>query len=227
MLGGMRLRIPFLATLLVATVLFLPPCPASGDTIDQSFTSPTNVFLAMLTGQYIGQTYTAGITGTLTGVNLDIDFCTPGEGCFPISDTSFPMQVAIYDTENGLPTTVLGSTTLPAGQPAPPSLLISFPQIIEEIAGEQHAVVVNFPGSTPGVCCPFPNNGIWLGSASNSYTAGAHVVSFDGLSWFVAGPIDLHFQTHVQAVPEPGTLLLLTTGVLGVVGSVWQRKRVG
>ena len=75
-------------------------------------------------------TYTAGVTGILGGVNLDIGFCGPSQGCSPISDTTFPMQISIYNTVNGLPATVLGSTTLPPGQGAPLSLLITFPQVI-------------------------------------------------------------------------------------------------
>ena len=198
---------------------------ATADVLDQSFVAPTDAFNAILGGEFIGQTYTAGITGRLSGVNLDIFFCKPSQGCTPITDTRFPMQISIYDTFNGLPTTVLGSATLPAAQEAPLSLLITFPQVITETAGEQHAIVVNFPGSTPGPCCPFPNNGIWRGSDANPYPGGTLVDSVDGgVSWIAESRFDLHFQTYVESIPEPDTLLLVGTSLLGILGTVWRRK---
>jgi len=201
------------------------PHRAAAAVVDQSFVTPSDVHFAILTGQFIGQTYTAGITGRLAAVSLDIGFCTPGQLCTPITDTSFPMQISIYDTVNGLPTTALGSATLPAGQAAPLSLLITFPQVIAEIAGEQHAIVVNFPGSTPGSCCPFPNNGIWLGSVVNPYPDGTILASLDGgVSWQTDSRLDLHFQTYVDSIPEPGTLVLLGTGLLGMLTIVWRKR---
>ena len=232
MLNRMAPRLLLLATLVVATP-FLLACPVSAVTLDQSFTGPTDAVLAILGGQYIGQTYTANITGTLAGVNLDIAFCG-GVTCSPASDTTFPMQVAIYDIVDGLPTTVLGSTTLPAGQPAPLSLLITFPEVISEIAGKQHAIVVNFPGSTLGPCCPFPNNGLWPVSTMNSYTAGDLVFSNDGVSWTpIFGPggtrifADVHFQTYInpEREPEPATLLLFSSGLVVFGGVAWRHHR--
>jgi len=210
---------------LIVGILVMLPYPAPAAVLDQSFVAPSDVQFAILTGQFIGQTYTAGVTGRLAAVNLDIGFCMPFQGCTPITDTRFPMQISIYDTVNGLPTTVLGSATLPAGQAAPLSLLITFPQAIAEIAGEQHAIVVNFPGSTPGTCCPFPNNGIWIGSGVNPYPGGAILDSNDGgVSWSTDSRFDLHFQTYVEPIPEPDTLLLVGTALLGILGTVWRRK---
>jgi len=218
------LRQLFVLVPLIVGIPVMLPYRAPAAVLDQSFVAPGDVFEAILGGQYIGQTYTAGVTGRLVGVNLDISFCI-FPGCIPITDTRFPMQISIYDTANGRPTTTLGSATLPAGQEAPLSLLITFSQAITEVAGEQHAIVVNFPGSTLGPCCPFPNNGIWNGSGVNPYPGGTFVVSVDGgVSWLTDSRFDLHFQTYVEPIPEPDTLLLVGTALLGILGAVWRRK---
>jgi hypothetical protein len=162
-------------------------------TRDQSFTSPTDLGAAMNDCcRFVAQTFTAGLTGTLGGVNIDV-----------LSGSTFPLHIAIRAVINGVPsTTVLGETTLSSGS-APLSQLITFPQVIHITAGVRYAIVVNYEGAPP----PSPDNfqGEWQGATGDRYPSGALYFSFlDGISWVMSPGADVHFQTYVNV--EPCTL---------------------
>ena len=56
-----------------AVIFFVFALTSFGGVIDQSFTSPTNAVSAINECcAFIGQTYTAGLSGTLAGLALDI-----------------------------------------------------------------------------------------------------------------------------------------------------------
>lgn len=137
--------------------------------------------------KFIAQTFTAGLTGTLGGVNLDVG-----------SVSSFPLHVAIRTvTASGVPSpAILGETTLGSSS-APLSLLITFPQTINTFAGVQYAIVVNYEGAPP----PGPDQlqGVWEGASGDPYPRGKSYFSVsEGSSWFQSGvDVDLHFQTYV------------------------------
>jgi hypothetical protein len=161
-------------------------------TLDQSFTSPSGLFADINECcRFVAQTFTAGLTGTLGGVNIEVR-----------SISVFPLHVAIRTVIDGVPsTTVLGETTLSSSS-APLSLLITFPQVIHITAGVQYAIVVNYEGAPPPG--PGQSQGIWSGAIGDSYPGGRGYASFfDGISWFqLAVPDgDLHFQTYVNVVP--------------------------
>lgn len=165
--------------------------PAIAQTVlDQSFTSPTNLG-ASINGccAFIAQTFTAGLTGTLAGVNIDVS--SP-------ENSTFPLHVAIHTvTSNGEPSsTILGETTLDSNS-APLSLLITFPQVINIVAGERYAIVVNYQGAPPPGANQF--QGLWSGATGNVYTRGDLYASVDSSSWFPTslGDHDVHFQTYV------------------------------
>ena len=177
----------FLCPFLMPNLLVAQPV------IDQSFTSP-NTLSAFINDccAFIAQTFTAGLSGTLDGVFIDV-----------VSNNSpFPLQVAIHTvTINGEPSsTILSNTTLSSNS-APPSLFITFPQVINIVAGVQYAIVVNYQGA------PLPgfgqSQGSWYGASGNYYPGGDVYGSVDGSSWFSfsAGEnyVDLHFQTYVTA----------------------------
>jgi hypothetical protein len=168
--------------------------PPNTTVIDQSFTLPTNAGASINECcRFIAQTFTAGVTGTLAGVNLDVG-----------SSSSFPLHVAIRTvTASGTPSpTILGETTLDSSS-APLSQLITFPQTINLIVGVQYAIVVNYEGAPPPG--PFQFQGIWSGTAGDLYTGGRISASLsDGISWF-QDPVtdtDLHFQTYVTVATE-------------------------
>lgn len=162
--------------------------------VDQSFTSPNGLGAAINECcKFIAQTFTAGRSGTLAGVNIDVLSFEP--------TMRFPLHVAIRTvTPGGEPgPTILGETTLPGG--APLSLLIRFPQTITIQAGVQYAIVVNFDGAPP----PGPGRALggWAGGTGDPYPGGKLYFSqFDGSSWFQSNDGDLHFRTYVTEILE-------------------------
>jgi hypothetical protein len=166
---------------------------------------------------FVGQTYTAGLTGTLAGVNVDVFAFNP----------TFPLRVAIHEVSAGVPTsTVLGETVL-ASASATLNDLISFSGIIPQVSGRQYAIVVNYLGAPP----PGDALGDWLGGARDEYLGGQVVFSNDTTTWTTYEDGDLHFRTFVLSqetvtVPESSSVLgLLAFGALGVVSSLKRKQR--
>jgi len=197
---------------LVLLFLTCAPFPTRADKIDQSFTGP-------ITGgadineccAFIGQTYTAGLSGTLAAVSLDV-VETPGN--------SFPLVVQIRTVSGGFPTTtVLGETITTAFGSGD---LIKFSQVIPQITGTQYAIVVSFLGAPP----EGPGHGVGTWFGSGGYGGGMLVASDDGgITWpnaFV--DFDQHFVTHVNTVPEPGVFLLLGSGFVSAF-FIWRCRR--
>lgn len=160
--------------------------------LDQSFTAPQNLFSMINEGfRYIAQTFTAGMTGTLAGINIDVE----GYGVYPL-------HVAVHSVTGGMPsTTILGETTLISSS-APLSQFITFPGVINIVAGVEYAIVVDYPGAPPPG--PMQAQGYWKGAVGDVYTGGDHYASNDGSSWYEGGMgFDSHFQTYVFPGPPP------------------------
>ena len=177
---------PNSGSLFATTTLALPLSVQS--ILDQSFTFPANLSAAIneCCG-FVGQTYTAGVTGTLAGISIEV-----------VSSSAFPLHVAIHTVAGALPTdTVLGDVTLSSNSSAL-SQLIAFPQSIPQVAGVQYAIVVSYLGAPPPG--PGQGQGSWGGATGDAYSGGALVISFNGgASWVVESPdFDLHFQTFIN-----------------------------
>jgi hypothetical protein len=81
---------------------------------------------------------------------------------------------------------------------------------------------------------------IWQGTAYNSYDAAAatHTVKVADSGWFLAGgmAVGLGFVTdstfsnmpslvlQPSPVPEPSTIVLVTTGLVGLLAYAWRRR---
>jgi hypothetical protein len=116
-----------------------PAIDQSAPAVDQSFTAPTNLGAEINECfAFVAQTFTAGRTGALTGVSVDIR----GVG-------STRPRVQIRTVPSGAPTpTVLGETVLEANG-ASLSQVIAFPTSITVTAGVQYAIVVSYEGAPP------------------------------------------------------------------------------
>jgi hypothetical protein len=159
-------------------------CTCDEGLIDQVSWAPVNLGNAINDCcRYAAQTFTAGVSGTLTGVVLDIS-----------SSTGEPLTVAIRDTDGVQPLgSVLSFAIVPSATPGDMILLPPIPVV----AGVRYAIVVSYDGAPP----PGPSGyqGNWAGATDNTYPDGEIFLSYlDGMSWGINYPdYDLHFETYV------------------------------
>jgi hypothetical protein len=177
-------------------------CPAAeaitlsgASVLDQSFTmtSSAGSVSAYINEAviYVAQTFTAGVSGYLTGVNIDV--LSQPTGSLPISP--FPITVSILATSNGIPTsTILASAVVGPGSVGLGSL-VSFVQPFQVVAGTQYAIAVSYVGPPPPGAGE--GQGLWIGALGSGYAAGSTFTSVDGTHWSGSSAGDLFFQTYV------------------------------
>jgi hypothetical protein len=187
------------------TALAEAPTPV----IDQSFTEPAGALAGINDCcRYVAQTFTAGMTGALTAVSLDV---------LPISDRF--LKVAIHGVTNGLPNDTVYSEVFVWGGPATAPLSYATLDLKIDVgaiyvkAGRQYAIVVYYDGAP----APGQAEGNWVGAAGNYYLSGAAYATNDETfsTWTALGtqPLDLHFKTYV--VPNVPVSDLRVTRVSG------------
>lgn len=186
---------PAAARLLLLLVLSMPAASYGTPVLDQSSLEGTSEFdFGPLF--FLGQTFTAGLSGTLAHVNIDLN----------VSSGPGSVTVTIRDGVGGRPgSTVLGSTAFTSINELTLTVPITFGTPIDLVAGEQYAIVVKSSAHAMS----------WIGAENNPYQGGAFSISTNGSSWSLQSSRDAHFQTFVEPViPEPGTVLLFGSGLL-------------
>jgi hypothetical protein len=188
--------------------------------LDQSFIPPPQPNLIALIGSAFdltGQIFTAGKTGTLSSVRVDVT----GDPNAP------PLRISIYAVANGFPTsTLLGSTTLATGTSQLSNLVNFGTTTIHIVAGNQYLITADYPSITRGLD---EGEGYWSGLSSNAYpggdlVGGSFIAGHSGqIAWISYPQYDVFFQTYLPS-PEPSTLTLLGIGAAGLMG--YGRRRL-
>jgi hypothetical protein len=155
--------------------------------LDQVCTGGDNLGAMINEGaRFVGQTYTAGHTGTLSGVAISV----------MAIKSKLPLRVSIRDTVAGLPgNAILGTTTL-AGAESPLTSIIQFSPPVAQLKGQQYAIVVDYPDAPP--IGGGQAQGVWSGTTTNCYSGGSDLSSEDGVAWSTGG-YDLHFKVFIKA----------------------------
>ncbi len=165
--------------------------------IDQQNTSVTNSGPAFDSTSWFGETFTAGATGLLSQVDVNL-FCSACTG------TSPNITVSIRNTSSNLPTGAdIATTTIPgtsSGAAAYLSAVFASPANVT--AGTQYAIVVRAASN------PSAGTYAYVVSSGNAYTAGRQVTSSNSGSAWVGTTTDIGFKTYIKTVfLTPGDLI--------------------
>ena len=173
-------------------------------TVDQQNTNTTNSGFGFNATSWVGQTFTANITGPMTRADLNL-FCS---GC---SGTTPNLTLSVRATSAGLPTGAdLATGTIPGFNSGSGGYFgATFTTPLNVTAGTQYALIVR------PVANPSAGTYAYVVSASDVYLGGNWITSSNsGGTWVITGtgtPVtarDLGFHTYIDTgyVPE-GTLV--------------------
>jgi hypothetical protein len=200
---------------LATTVIFLSYLAAgrahAGGVLDQSNVVNTFIFDAAVASEVSrGQTFTVGLAGLLSQVNLEI---------YQSPNTIGSPTFEILGTTGGVPdnTKVLYTTTIPLSDipifaNPPPG---AFPLTSVDVSS---AGIMVTPGEVLALTLSRDVVGVppWLlwRQGIGGYTGGNSYDSIPpGSPWTIDGSYEGGFQTFVSAVPEPSAIVLALIGV--------------
>ncbi len=160
---------------------------AAGPVLDQAQTSGDSDAALCISPQLAAQTFTAGLTGSLTRIDLLIRWVgSPG-----------PLSVEIRTTSNGQPTTKSVATAAVGTQAAAENVKtwVSIPVSAPIVAGTKYAIVVSSPSlaANVGPCTIF---WAWGTSTTDAYASGTEFVTGDASTWIPLSG-DFEFKTYV------------------------------
>ncbi len=143
--------------------------------------------------QSLAQVFTAGITGSLSRVVVDVAETGPA----PVGDLVVSIESVTGAGLSAVPSgTVLGQTTLSPSQVTNGANSVTFSSAIPSIRGAQYAIVLSDTTDQDGQY-------LWFGTDMANYQGGSGE-SNRGSGWSVEsptanGPVNFVFQTYVQS----------------------------
>lgn len=179
----------FAGMLIIALVLVSLPAYAASS-LDQSYEDTHNAGGALNWGaQLVAQTFTAGVDGTLTGLNVGVDSFYK----------QYPMRVAIRAMVGGVPaSTELGYAVVPVGDQSSDmfDFLIPLSPGVAVSAGTEYAIVVSFDGAPIEAL-----QGNWQGHYPGAYAGGKGCYggpsTYQIGQWVCEDSSDYFFRTYV------------------------------
>ena len=166
----------------------------------------------------VAQTFTAGMSGQLDSIMLDI-------GVNEASNVpeDFYMHFAIAEWSGSTPGTILGSVDLLADSSyvsGEDDFIDFLGESIFFTSGSLYSIILTNDESYTDPAFPYGyfNTGARTNWDGNLYSGGNMwtMIGGDWVVWSEDGGSDLYFATYMSNVPEPGTLLLLCIGLLGL-----------
>ncbi len=155
---------------------------------DQSFTEGSNLnSIINDCCAYVAQTFTAGLSGDLTGLSVDVQ---------PLGDARLRLAVRAVDANGDPVDSELGSVEL-AGSGSALSNVIELPQPIRLMKNHHYAIVANEVDGPPlGTA-----SGNWRGATDDLYPRGIMLAEDPDGGWFASGAdYDVHFKTFVHPI---------------------------
>ena len=182
----------------VAVVIGVMSPAQAASTLDQDIAfSTSDCNTEVYSGAGIGQTFTAGLSGPLTSVEVflvDVDE-RPG--------TEPGLTVALASTSSGLPVGVaLAASTIPDSDvPSVPGVVtVTFSSPATVTAGEQYAILITTSETY--------NNYKWCGDGADTYSGGTGLDdAAAGRNWRQLAYKDMSLRTYVDvpAAPSDGS----------------------
>jgi hypothetical protein len=184
-----------IATLIgVSVACAIAPGAALAGTLDQEQTSATGPDAEVYSNQAWAQTFTAGLSGGLDQVDLNLAQQISGA-----SAPTTPLTVEIQNVSGGVPGgTVLGTQAIaPSTPPVYPTngfVSVNFSPTVPVVAGTQYAIVASTTAGSSGEYG-------WYGAGGDTYTRGDPFFQQPpGTgSWMMPATLDLSFKTYVVA----------------------------
>jgi hypothetical protein len=159
--------------------------------VDQSFAPPPLDLGASLNDafRFAAQTFTAAVDGSLTAVSVEI-----------LGDSTLPFHIGLRAVSNGLPEAVDLAEGNPTTADSTLADRIALSAPVRQRAGQQFAIVVDYPAPPPGST---PGHGTWAGATGDLYADGTLAFSADGSSWQAGSGADVFFETFVVPSKHP------------------------